>query len=58
MRTNFSQYFISYRGPNLWDKRVISIKLTFSDSDSRQAFKHKLKRFPLSVELNNLEIFK
>ena len=57
-RTNFSQYCISYRGPNLWNKIVISKKLTFSDSDSLQAFKRELKRFLLSVELNDLEILK
>ena len=32
--------------------------LTFSDSDSLQAFKRELKRFLLSIELNDLEIFK
>ena len=32
-RTNFSQYCISYRGPNIWNKIVISKKLTFSNSD-------------------------
>ena len=57
-RTNFSQYYISYRGPNLWNKIVISKKLIFSDSDSLQAFKHELKRLLLSVELNDLEILK
>ena len=55
-RTNFSQYCISYRGPNLWNKMVISKKLIFSDNDSLQAFKRELKRFLLSVELNDLEI--
>ena len=57
-RTDFSQYCISYRGPNLWNKIVISNKLTFSDSDSLQAFNRELKRFLLSVELNDLEILK
>ena len=57
-RTNFSQYCISYRGPNLWNKIAISKKITFSDSDSLQAFKRKLKRFLLSVELNELKILK
>ena len=56
--TNFSQYCISYRGPNLYNKIVILKKLTFSDSDSLQAFKRELKRFLLSAELNDLEIFK
>ena len=55
-RTNFGQYCISYRGPNLWNKIVISKYLTFSDSDSLQAFKCELKRFLLSVELNQLGI--
>ena len=41
-RTNFSQYCISYRGPYLWNKIVISKNLTFSDSDSLQAFKREL----------------
>ena len=36
-RTNFSQYCISYRGPYLWNKIVISKNITFSDSDSLQA---------------------
>ena len=57
-QTNFSQYCISYRGPYLWNKIVISKKLTFSDSDSLQAFKHVLKRFLLSMELNDLQILK
>ena len=57
-QTNFSQYCISYRGPNLWNKIAISKKKTFSDSDSLQAFKRKLKRFLLSVELNELKILK
>ena len=55
-RTNFSQYCISYRGPYLWNKIVISKSLTFSDSDSLQVFKCKLKRFLLTVELNHLGI--
>ena len=55
-RTNFSQYCISYRGPYLWNKIVISKNLTFGDSDSLQAFKCELKRFLLSVELNHLGI--
>ena len=46
-RTNFSQYCISYRGPYLWNKIVISKKLTFGDSDSLQSFKYELKRFLL-----------
>ena len=37
---------------------VISKKLTFSDSDSFQAFKCELKEFFLLVELNGLEILK
>ena len=53
-RTNFSQYCISYRGPYLWNKLVISKNLTFGDSDSLQAFKCELKRLLLSVELNHL----
>ena len=57
-RTNFSQYCISYRGTYLWNKIVISKNLTFRDSDSLQAFKHELKRFLLSIELNDLEILK
>ena len=52
-RTNFSQYCISYRGPYLWNKIVISKNLTFGDSDPLQAFECKLKRFLLSVELNH-----
>ena len=55
-RTNFSQYCISYRGPYLWNKIVISKNLTFGDSDSLQAFKCELKRFLLSAELNHLGI--
>ena len=55
-QTNFSQCCTSYREPNLQNKKVISNKLTFSDSDSFQAFKRELKRFLLSVELNDLEI--
>ena len=42
--TNFSQYCISYRGPYLRNKIVISKNLTFGDSDS-------LKR--LNVNLND-----
>ena len=57
-RTNFSKYYISYRGSNLWNKIIISKKIIFSDSDSLQVFKHELKRFLLSVELNDLEILK
>ena len=48
-RTNCSQYWISYRGPYLWNKIVISKKLTFSDSDFFQAFKRELKRLLLSI---------
>ena len=55
-RTNFSQHYISYCGPYLWNNIVISKKLTFSDSGSLQAFKCELKRFLLSVELNHLGI--
>ena len=55
-RINFSQYCISYRGSYLWNKIVILKNLTFSDSDSLQAFKCGLKRFLLSVELNHLGI--
>ena len=55
-RTNFSQYCISYRGPCLCNKIVISKHLTFRDSDFLQAFKCQLKRFLLSVELNHLGI--
>ena len=55
-RTNFSQYCISYRGPYLWNKIVISKNLTFGNSDSLQAFKCELKQFLLSVELNHLGI--
>ena len=57
-RTNFSQYCISYRGTYLWNKIVISKNLTFSDSDSLQAFNRELKRFLLSIELNDLDILK
>ena len=57
-RTNFTQYCISYRGPYHWNKIVISENLTFSDSDSLQASKRELKRFLLSIELNDLEILK
>ena len=41
-RTNFNQHCISYRGPYLWNKTVISKNLTFGDSDSFQAFKCEL----------------
>ena len=51
-RTNFSQYCISYLGPYLCNKIVIFKNLTFSDSDSLQAFKYERKRLLLSVELN------
>ena len=57
-RTNFSQYCISYHGPYLWNKIVISKNLTFSDSDFLHVFKCELKRLLLSIELNNLEILK
>ena len=57
-QTNFSQYCISYLGPYLWNKIVNSKNLTFSNSDSLQAFKRELKAFLLSVELNDLEILK
>ena len=40
----------------LRNKILISKILTFSDSDSLQAFRRKLKQFLLSVELNDLEI--
>ena len=53
-----SQYSISYCGPYLWNKIEISKNLTFSDSDSLQAFRRELKRFLLLIELNNLEILK
>ena len=55
-QTTFSQYCISYRGLYFWNKIEISKNLTFSDSDSLQAFKCEMKRFLLSVELNNLGI--
>ena len=42
-RTYFSKYWISYRGPYLWNKIVISKNLTFGDSDSLQAFKFEFK---------------
>ena len=54
--TNFSQYCVSYRGPYLWNKIVISKNSTFGDSDSVQAFKCELKRFLLSAALNHLGI--
>ena len=53
-----TQYYNSHSGPNLWNKIVTSKKLTFSDSDSLKAFKCEIKRFLLSVELNDLEILK
>ena len=55
---NFSQYYISCGGPYLWNKKISSNNLTFSDSDFLQTFKCKLKRFLLSVEQNDLEILK
>ena len=55
-KTNFNQHCISYRGPYLRNKIVISKNLTFSDSDSLQVFKRELKGFLLSVKLNDLEI--
>ena len=55
-RTNFSQYYMSYRGPYLLNKIVISKTLAFSDSNSLEAFKCELKRLLLSVELNHLGI--
>ena len=42
-RPNFSQYCISYRGPHLRNKIVISKNLTFGDSDSLQTCKCELK---------------
>ena len=57
-QTNFCHYCISYCGPYLWNKIVISRNLTFSDSDSLQEFKREIKRFLLSIELNDLEILK
>ena len=39
--------------PIFGKKIVISKKLTFSDSDSLQAFNRELKRFLLSVEIND-----
>ena len=44
--------------PTFGTKIVISKNLTFSDSDSLQAFKRELKRFLLSIQLNDLEILK
>ena len=55
-RTTFSQYCISYRGPYLCNKIVISKNFTFSDADSLQAFKCELKRFLRSVKLDHLRI--
>ena len=57
-RTNFSQYCISYYRPYLWNKIAISKNLTFSDTDSLQAFRRELKRFLLMIELNDLELLK
>ena len=57
-RTSFSHYCISYRGLNLWNKIVMSKEITFSDSDSLQAFKRELKQFLLLVGLKDLEILK
>ena len=57
-RANCSQYCISYRGLYLCNKIVISKNLTFSDSDSLQAFRSEFKRFFLSIQLNDLEILK
>ena len=56
--SSFSQCCISHLGPKLWNKITILKKLTYSDSDSLQAFKRELKRFLLSVELKDLEILK
>ena len=42
--------------PTFGSKIVISKSLTFSESDSLQAFKPEPKRFLLSLELNDLEI--
>ena len=55
-RINFSQYCIAYCELYLWNKIVILKNLTFSDSDSLQAFKCGLNRFLLSVELKHLGI--
>ena len=44
--------------PTFGTKLVISKNLTFIDSVSLQAFKLELKRFLLSVELKDLEMFK
>ena len=41
-----------------WNKIVISKNLTFSDSNSLRAYKREFKRFLLSIELNDLEIFR
>ena len=40
-----TQYYNSHSGPNVWNKIVISKKLTFSDSDSLKAFIRRTKRF-------------
>ena len=55
---DFSQYYISLRGLNLWNKIIISKKLTFNDSDSLQALNRELELFLLSLGLNELEILK
>ena len=49
-RTNFSQYCISYRELQSLERNSNFKKITFSDSDSLQAFKRELKRFLLLVE--------
>ena len=49
---------------NLYAKQILvstgfhTVSLTFNNIDSIQAFKHELKQFLLSVELNDLEILK
>ena len=48
-QTKFEQFFISYRGPSLWNKIVLpnfdfSLKWTFS------SFKRKLKKIIFSIE--------
>ena len=55
---DFSQYYISLRGLNLWNKIIISKKLTFNDSDSLEALNRELELFLLSLGLNELEILK
>ena len=52
------QHLVSIAFHTLENKIVIFKKLTFSDSDSLKAFKRELKRFLLSLELNDLEILK